>query len=67
MAAVVQAAAEGDVQSVMQAASASASSWFMAHAPPLLLAHPRGAKVLGKPLPAHGGDQARPRPCRAEP
>ena len=55
----MQASAEGDVQGVMQAASEATSTWFMAHAPPLLAAHPRGTKVLAQPLPAHGGDQAR--------
>ena len=52
-----QASAEGDVQGVMTSASASTSCWFMAHMPPLLLAHPRGAKTLSRRLPAHGGDQ----------
>lgn len=53
----MQACAEGDVQGVMQLLSTSASSWFMAHAPPLLAAHPRGAKVLTRQLPEQGGDQ----------
>ena len=41
-----QASAEGDVQSVVQILSTAVSSWFMAHAPQLLLAHPRCAGAI---------------------
>ena len=37
----MQASAEGDVQGVVQILSEAVSAWFMAHAPQLLLAHPR--------------------------
>lgn len=53
-----QAAAEGDGQSVISAASAAGcSAWFLAHAPLLLAASPRGAAALRQPLPHAGGDQ----------
>ncbi len=58
-----QAAAEGDAQSVVAAASAAGcSAWFLAHAPLLLAASPRGAAALRRPLPHAGGDQASPLP-----
>lgn len=53
-----QAAAEDDAQSVVAAASAAGcSAWFLAHAPLLLAASPRGAAALRRPLPHAGGDQ----------
>ena len=42
--AFAQASAEGDVQGVVQILSEAVSAWFMAHAPQLLLAHPRCAR-----------------------
>jgi hypothetical protein len=53
-----QAAAEGDAQTVASAASAAGCGpWFMAHAPLLLAASPRGAAAMAAPLQHAGGDQ----------
>jgi hypothetical protein len=54
----LQAAAEGDAQTAASAASAAGCSpWFMAHAPLLLAASPRGAAAMAAPLQHAGGDQ----------
>jgi len=51
-------AAEGDAQSVVATvAAAGCSPWFLAHAPLLMAASPRGHAALHAALPAHGGDQ----------
>lgn len=56
-------AAEGDAQSVLASiAAAGCSPWFLAHAPLLMVASPRGSAALRAPLPALGGDQVGP-PC----
>lgn len=54
----MQAAAEGDAQTVVAAASAAGCSpWFLAHTPLLLGASPRGATAMAAPLQHAGGDQ----------
>lgn len=42
---------------VATVAAAGCSPWFLAHAPLLMAASPRGHAALHAALPAHGGDQ----------
>ena len=54
-----QAAAEQDLQGLLEVCSRSFSAWFMAHAPPLLASHPAAPATLRRHLPHLGSDQAR--------
>lgn len=56
-AAVLDAACDADMQSVMRAVSMIASDWFMAHVPALLVCHPAGATSMQAHLPHLGTTQ----------
>lgn len=53
----IEAACDGDPQTALRAASTFASDWFLAHAPPLLAAHPAGMTLLDTELSHTGGSQ----------
>ncbi|KAK9803644.1 hypothetical protein WJX72_007957 [[Myrmecia] bisecta] len=57
LAQVLKAAADVDIQGLVQLSSRMCSAWFMAHVGDLLLLHPAAKAVLKRPLPHNGGDQ----------
>jgi hypothetical protein len=53
----IEASCDGDPQTALRAASTFASDWFLAHAPPVLAAHPAGKTLLDTELSHAGGSQ----------